>query len=41
MDFGAVLAMGAALDADIELLAEVLPAVESAILTGLAGETDE
>ena len=40
LDFGAVLSMGAAMDADLSLLAAALPGVERAILDGLTGETD-
>lgn len=32
LDFGAVMAVGAALDADVEMLADVLPATEAAIV---------
>lgn len=38
LDFGAILAMGEALDADRRMLAEVLPAVEGAALDALAGD---
>lgn len=38
LDYGAVLAMGDAMGADRALLADVLPAVENAILAGLDGE---
>lgn len=34
LEFGTVLAMGEALDADLSLLARVLPGVEAAILVG-------
>jgi hypothetical protein len=40
LDFPALLAMGAALGADMELLAGVLPGVENAVLAGLSGEAD-
>ena len=33
LDFGAVMAVGTALGADVELLAQVLPDVEAAILS--------
>lgn len=36
LDYGAVMAVGAAQGADVELLAEVLPAVEKAVLDSLA-----
>lgn len=35
LDFGIVLAMGAAQEADAQLLARVLPGVEQAILVGM------
>lgn len=38
LDYPAVFAMGAALGADMELLAGALPGVENAILAGLSGE---
>lgn len=41
LDFGAILAMGAALGAEPRLLAEVLPAVEGAALAMLAGDPDD
>ena len=36
LDFNAVMAMGAALGANMELLADVLPAAETAIIANLA-----
>lgn len=41
LDFGAVLMMGAAMGADLELLADVLPDVEAARIAGLRGEGGE
>ena len=43
LEFGTVLAMGEALDADAQLLARVLPGVEAAILVGMNddGEGEE
>jgi hypothetical protein len=41
LDFGAVMAIGAAQDVDLELLADTLPEYETAILTGLADQADE
>ena len=38
LDFGAVMTMGAALEADIAMLADVLPIVENLILAGLRDE---
>lgn len=38
MDMGAVMLMGQAADLNVELLSEVLPAVETAILTAIEGE---
>lgn len=38
LDFGAVMAMGAALGCDLALLAEVLPFVEYAIISGADDE---
>jgi len=35
LDFNAVMAMGTALGADIELLADVLPAAEAAIISNM------
>jgi hypothetical protein len=40
MDFGAVMTMAAARGADTALVAEALPAVEAAVLAGLAREED-
>lgn len=39
LNFATMLAMGEALGADLALLAEVLPAVEAARLTGLADDS--
>jgi hypothetical protein len=36
LDFGAVMTMGAALGADSEMLADVLPAAQAAIVASLA-----
>lgn len=41
LDFGAIMQMGSALDADLALLAEVLPAVESEIIAALAEAGDD
>lgn len=41
LDFGAVMAIGGGLGADLELIAEVLPDVEHALLSALAEEADE
>lgn len=41
LDYGAVMMMGAALGCDQQLLAEVLPAVECAIVAGLSGDDGE
>lgn len=41
LDFGAVMTVAAAQDADIELLAECLPEFEIALLAGLSGDVDE
>ncbi len=38
LDFGAVLALGAARAADMALLAEVLPTIEQVMLAALRGE---
>ena len=38
LDYGAVMQVGAALGADLALLAEVLPAAEAAIVAGLVDE---
>lgn len=35
VDMGVILSAGAALDIDVEMLADVLPSVEAAILTGM------
>lgn len=40
LDFGAALALGQALDADMGLLADVLPAVETAVLARWRGNSD-
>lgn len=40
LDFGAVMTVGVAQGADPELLADVLPAVEAAILNSIAGDGD-
>ena len=40
LDFGAVMAVAAAIGADTALVAELLPDVENAILTGIAGDDD-
>lgn len=40
LDMGAVMQVGAAVGADTSLLAEVLPAIELAILAGLDDEDD-
>ncbi len=41
LDFGAVMAMGAALGCDLTLLAEVLPFAEYAIVQGARDEGDD
>lgn len=41
LDFGAVLAMGEAMGADRQMLAEVLPEVEACALGALARDDDE
>lgn len=41
LEFGTVLAMGEALEADAQLLARVLPGVEAAIIAGLTDEGGE
>ena len=41
LDFGAVMMMGAAIGADLELLADALPAAEAAIINGLRDEGGE
>lgn len=38
LDYAAVMAVGAALDADMEMLADVLPAAEAAIVAQFAGD---
>ena len=38
LDFGAVMMVGQARGVDVELLAELLPATERAILSGHAGD---
>lgn len=38
LDFGAIMAVGTALRADAELLADVLPRVEPIIIDNLCGE---
>jgi len=40
LDFGAIMTMGAALGADLELLADVLPGIEAARIGGLSGEEE-
>lgn len=40
LDYGAALAMGTALSADMEMLADVLPAVESALVGRANGNAD-
>lgn len=41
LDFGTVMQMGQAVGADLSLLAEVLPAVEAAIIARLAAVREE
>jgi hypothetical protein len=41
LDYGAVMAVGAALGADLEMLADVLPAAEAAIIGNLIDKVDE
>lgn len=41
LDFGAVMAVGAARHVDLDLLADVLPSVEAAILSGREGDPDD
>jgi hypothetical protein len=41
LDYGAVMAVATARRADVDLLSEVLPAVEAAILDNLAGDGDD
>jgi hypothetical protein len=38
LDFGAIYRTAEALDADVELLAEVLPSVEAAIVASFSGD---
>jgi|GEM_PF-5858661 len=38
LDFGAVMMMGTALGVDVQLLADVLPAVEQAVIDNLIGD---
>lgn len=40
LDYGAALALGTALSADMELLADILPAVESALVGRANGNAD-
>lgn len=40
LDFASVMAIGAAHGVDLELLADVLPDIETALLAGLAGDDD-
>lgn len=40
LDFGAVMVMGAALGADMDMLASVLPDAEAAIIAGLSGDAE-
>jgi hypothetical protein len=41
LDFGAIMLTGAALEADLELLAEVLPEFEAAVMAGLSDESPD
>lgn len=41
LDFGAIMAIGAGQDVDLELLADTLPAFETAFLNGLADQVDQ
>jgi hypothetical protein len=41
LDYAAVMAIGAALGADMEMLADVLPSAEAAIVAQFAGEDGE
>jgi hypothetical protein len=41
LDFGAVYSVAGAMGADLELLTEVLPHAEAAILAGLSGEAGD
>lgn len=41
LDFGSVMVMGEALGVDAELLAEVLPGAEEAILSSFAADDDD
>ena len=40
LDYGAVMIVGAARGANLEMLADVLPAAERAIIAGLSGDDD-
>lgn len=40
LDFGALMTMGAARGVDVDLLAQVLPAVESVVIDALHGDDD-
>ena len=40
LDFGAVMTMGAAREADLEMLADVLPFVESRILAAMRDDAE-
>jgi hypothetical protein len=41
LDFGAIMLIGAAQDADLELLAEVLPEFEAIVIAGLSDESPD
>lgn len=41
LDFGTIMTMGAAANADLELLAETLPDFETVILSAIAGQSEE
>lgn len=41
LDFGAIMAVASAQDVDAELLADVLPEVETAILVGMSDQSAE
>jgi hypothetical protein len=41
LDFGAVMTMGQALGADPEMLADVMPAAQAAIIAALAPDGDD
>ena len=41
LDFGAVMAVAAAQGVDVELLAEILPDIEAALLAAIDGGADE